>query len=61
MCNKMEVCEENLQKLENKEWVSFLQMGIIGQGDGEWPMKHHSRETIQKLIDFLTGQELARE
>jgi len=35
MCNKMEVCEENLQKLENKEWVSFLQMGIIGQGDGD--------------------------
>jgi len=35
MCTKMETCEENLQKLESKEWVSFLQMGIIGEGDGD--------------------------
>lgn len=35
MCDKMETCEENLQKLEGKEWGSFLQMGIIGEGEGD--------------------------
>jgi len=35
MCDKMETCEENLEKLESKEWVSFIQMGIVGEGDGD--------------------------
>jgi len=35
MCDKMETCEDNLQKLEGKEWTSFLQMGIIGEGEGD--------------------------
>jgi len=35
MCDKMEVVEENLDKLENKQWVSFLQMGIVGEGEGD--------------------------
>jgi len=35
MCNKMDSCEDNLQKLEKKEWGSFLKMGIIGEGDGD--------------------------
>merc|ERR1712183_777754 len=33
MCDKMETCEENLQKLESQEWISFLKMGINGEGD----------------------------
>jgi len=35
MCDKMEAVEDNLQKLEDKQWVSFLQMGIIGEGEGD--------------------------
>jgi len=35
MCDKMETCEENLQKLESQEWISFLKMGIIGEGEGD--------------------------
>ena len=35
MCDKMEAVEDNLQKLEDKQWVSFLQMGIIGEGEGK--------------------------
>ena len=35
MCDKMEACEENLVKLESQEWVSFIQMGIVGEGDGK--------------------------
>jgi len=35
MCTKMDACEENLKKLEKKEWVSFVQMGIVGEGDGD--------------------------
>jgi len=35
MCDKMETVEENLGKLESQEWVSFIQMGIVGEGDGD--------------------------
>ena len=35
MCDKMEACEENLQKLESQEWETFVEMGIIGEGEGK--------------------------
>jgi len=35
MCSKMDACEENLKKLERKEWVTFIQMGIVGEGEGD--------------------------
>jgi len=35
MCDKMEACEENLQKLESQEWETFVEMGIIGEGEGD--------------------------
>jgi hypothetical protein len=35
MCDKMEACEENLQKLESKEWGTFVEMGIVGEGEGD--------------------------
>ena len=47
MCDKMEAVEDNLQKLEDKQWVSFLQMGIIGEGEGK------SRYIMVRAIDGL--------
>jgi len=51
LIQKMETCEENIQLIENSDWLPFLRMGIVGEGEGD-PGTMYEDEKKRKEEEF---------